>query len=151
MKPELLWERFCRHNADLMPETLYHSCWAFGGGGRTADKLAALVMAGIKTATSSAYPCYAVWEEKVPEAGDYSVIADAEGEAVCVLRTVKVDVVPFKDVGEEFAAKEGEGDQSLAFWRKTHAEAFGADCRDCGTEFGDETPVVCEEFKIVFQ
>lgn len=151
MKPELLWESFCRHNAELMPETLYHSCWAFGGGGKTADKLAALVMAGIKTATSSAYPCYAVWEEKVPEAGDYSVIIDSAGEAVCILRTVKADRMPFKDVGEEFAAKEGEGDQSLDFWRRVHREAFEADCGDCGIKFDEEMPVVCEEFEIVFR
>ena len=53
------------------------------------------------------------------------MITDWTGLARCVIRTSLVEVVAFADVGEEFAAAEGEGDGSLEYWREAHRAAFG--------------------------
>lgn len=86
--------------------------------------MAELVLKGIKTGTASAYPLYEIKNEKLPKAGDYSVILDSKNEAVCVIQTTEVYVVLFKEVSEEHAVKEGEGDGSLEYWRNVHIEFF---------------------------
>ena len=122
--------------------------WAFGD---KADELAELVLQGIKTATSSAYALYAVDNEPVPEAGEYSVILDSHGNAKCIIRTTKVYAVPFDKVSETHAYREGEGDRSLAYWRDVH-EKFFTDClKEAGLSFSPAMEVVCEEFEVIYK
>ena len=56
--------------------------WSFG---EAPDKLAELVVQGIKTATCSAYDLYQIDHEPLPQAGDYSIILDSGEEASGVL------------------------------------------------------------------
>lgn len=121
--------------------------WSFGGD---PDGLAALVLAGVKTATASAYPLYAPAGEPLPEAGEYSVILDGRGEAVCVILTDRVAVVPFREVGADHARREGEGDLSLAHWRRVHEAFFRDELARAGLRFTPDMPVVCEEFRRVW-
>ena len=121
--------------------------WAFGD---EADELARLVNAGIKTATASAGPLYDLDGEALPKAGQYSVILDSRGEAVCVIRTTRVFVAPFSQVDATHAYREGEGDRSLAYWRQVHERFFRAEMKAAGLRFHEDMPVVCEEFRKVF-
>lgn len=125
-----------------------YEAWTFG---EAADKLAELVIRGIKTATCSAYDLYGIEGEPVPEAGEYSVILDSKDEAVCIIRTTKVTVVPFNAVSEEHAFKEGEGDRSLEYWREVHESFLSRELASVSMEFNEETKVVCEEFEVVFK
>ena len=125
-----------------------YEAWAFG---EAADKLAELVIRGIKTATCSAYDLYGIEGEPVPEAGEYSVILDSKDEAVCIIRTTKVTVIPFNAVSEEHAFKEGEGDRSLEYWREVHESFLSRELASVRLEFNEETKVVCEEFEVVFK
>ena len=109
-----LWSLFVQR--ENIKETEYE-VWAFGG---KPDKLAELVIAGIKTATASAYPLYKFENEPLPKEGGYSVILNSNAEAVCVIKTTKVYVVPFSQVTQEHARKEGEGNKSLEYWQKVH-------------------------------
>jgi hypothetical protein len=43
---------------------------------------------------------------------------------VLVIETIEVFVVPFNEVSEQFAFEQGEGDRSLAYWRKAHENYF---------------------------
>ena len=99
--------------------TAQYESWSFGDA---PDKLAALVKNGVKTATCSAYDLYQTEGEPIPKAGDYSVILDSKGEAICIVKTTKVYVTAFDQVSQEHAYKEGEGDRSLAYWRKVHID-----------------------------
>lgn len=140
-----LWNRFIKENnlADCEYEA-----WAFGA---YADLLADLVVSGTKTATASAYPLYELKKESLPKTGAYSVILDSKENAVCVIQTTKVAVVPFDEVTAEHARKEGEGDKSLDYWRKVH-ESFFTECmREAGLEFKPDMKVVCEEFVVVYK
>lgn len=127
--------------------TAVYEAWAFGDD---ADKLSRLVLDGIKTGTASAYPLYELEGEELPKAGEYSVILDSGENAVCVIKTTKVYIVPFDEVSETHACKEGEGDRSLAYWRKVHEEFFAAGMKEAGLIFDEKMKVVCEEFIRVY-
>lgn len=145
MTAEELWQEFIGGNG---PADHEYEAWAFGV---EADLLARLVVTGEKTATASAYPLYELEREPLPAAGEYSVILDARGNAVCVTRTQKVSVVPFNEITAEHAYKEGEGDKTLNFWRETHQKIFTEWLKEAGLEFTFDMKVVCEEFEVVYK
>lgn len=124
-----------------------YEAWAYGAD---PDTLAELTRTGVKTATASAGVWYEIGEEPMPRAGEYSVVLNSREEAVCVIRTTRVYTVPFDQVGVEQAWREGEGDRSLAYWRKVHEEFFRAELAQAGLEFSPGMPVVCEEFEVVY-
>ncbi len=140
----------CSQDNVLLDEASYDA-WAFCGGGEDGDRLADLVLAGTKTATSSAYRLYGLEDEDVPKVGEYSVILYDDEQAACVLRTTKVSIVPFKDVDERHAWLEGEGDRSLAYWREVHLEVFGEEFSNVGLPFNEDELVVLEEFEVVYR
>lgn len=148
MKAEQLWERFCRKTGMDM-DTPYEA-WAFGGA---PDQLADLVLRGIKTATASGYDLYFLEgeTEPLPAVGDYSVVLNSKDEALCVIQTTAVNVVPFDEVGSAHAYKEGEGDRSLAYWRKVHEDFFEKDYESCHAKFTLKSKILCEEFKVVYK
>lgn len=127
-----------------------YSSWYFCDNKEDADYLAELVVKDTKRATASLYLGYEYEKEEVPKAGDYCIITDWEGIAVCVIEVVKVDIVPYIEVTEEFAATEGEGDKSLEHWRKVHWEFFFREMKILGKEPEEDMLVVCEEFRKVF-
>lgn len=79
-------------------------------------KLAQLVIAGIKTATSSNYLLYDE-NEAIPYPGLHHIILDGNGKAAAIVETTFVEVVPFDQVTEEQAYLEVEGDRTLKYWR----------------------------------
>lgn len=125
-----------------------YEAWAFGGD---PDGLAQLALDGIKTGTASAYPLYEMENEPLPEAGSYSVVLDSKDEAVCIIQTTKVYVVPFNQVSKEHAYKEGEGDRSLSYWERVHEDFFSTCMSEAGKTFDKNMLVVCEEFNVVFR
>lgn len=125
-----------------------YEAWAFGGD---PDGLAELTRTGIKTATASAGALYQMEGEPLPAPGEYSVILDGRDEAVCVIRTTRVYTVPFDQVSEEQAFREGEGDRSLEYWRRVHEDFFRKELAGAGLEFSPEMPVVCEEFEVAYR
>lgn len=142
-----MWER-CFNSGNDRSGSEGCDAWAFGD---SPDKLAELVVQGIKTATSSAYELYAIDNEALPQAGECSVILDSHDNAVCVIKTTKVYVTSFNEVSEAHAYKEGEGDRSLAYWREVH-EKFFTDClKEAGLSFSEDMKVVCEEFEVIYK
>lgn len=144
MNAENMWEAFAKKN-NLTEQT--YEAWAFGA---QADELAELVRKGEKTATASAYPLYELGEDPLPKEGEYSVILNSREEAVCIIRTTKVYVVPFCEITESHAFKEGEGDKSLSYWRKVHEEFFKSALERKGLSFDEQMKVVCEEFEVLY-
>ena len=67
-----------------------------------------------------------------------------------MIRTVSVDVVPFAEVDESFAAAEGEGDLTLDHWRECHWRVFAEELAAIGRVPQPDMPVVCERFELVF-
>lgn len=143
MTAQEMWERYSRQQqiaADF-------EAWSFGDD---ADTLAQLVLDGIKTATCSAYPLYALEGEELPKAGEYSVILDSRDEAVCIIKTTKVYIMPYEAVTADHARKEGEGDRTLDYWREVHEAFFKAELAEAGLTFDPKLELVCEEFTRVY-
>jgi uncharacterized protein YhfF len=92
-----------------------------------------------------------VESKRLPKAGDLSIVTNFAGDPLCVIETQRVDIVSFKDVSKEFAATEGEGDGSLAYWRRAHEAFFGRECRRIGRQPTQDMPVVCERFEVVYR
>ena len=141
MTHQQMWALFSVESGIRQP----YEAWSFGAD---ADELANLVLKGEKTATASARCLYQHDGSDLPKEGQYSVILDSGENAVCIIRTTKVYTVPFATVSEDHARKEGEGDRSLAYWRKGHEDFFRGELRE--TVFVPSMDVGCEEFVRVY-
>ena len=140
MTSEELWKRSGLNGT--------YEAWSFG---EAPDKLADLVLQGIKTATCSAYDLYLINNEPLPREGDYSIILNSNEEAVCIIKTLKVYVTAFNLVSDEHAYKEGEGDRSLEYWRKVHVKFLTNELASVHKSFNENTKVVCEEFEVMYE
>ena len=140
------WEVFRRGrpNASIPDEP--DSVFAFGNTPEMADTLGALVARKMKTATTSALEAYEP-DEPLPHVGELSVVLDGSEKPLCVTETTEVRVLRFADVDAAFAFDEGEGDRSLAYWRRAHERFFS---KTLPGPFDEEMQVVCERFRLVW-
>lgn len=144
MTAKELWESFIY---EKQIDDREYDAWSFGV---EPDMLAKLAASGQKTGTSSAYILYELDGDPLPKIDEYSVILDSKHEAVCIIKNINVEIIPFDEITEEHAYKEGEGDKTLAYWRSVH-EAFFRKCfAEAGIEFTYDTKVVYEEFAVVY-
>jgi uncharacterized protein YhfF len=123
--------------------------WTFGDSPELADELLALVLDGTKTATAELVWSFEAAEEPLPLVGNLSIVLDGSGAPRALLRTTKVDVVPFDQVSEEHARLEGEGDRTLATWRAEH-ERYWRRTMPAGRAFAAGVLVVCERFRLLY-
>lgn len=128
-----------------------YTSWYFCDNEKSANDLATLVKKGIKRGTTSLYDFYKIDNEELPIPNTYSIITDWNGIAQCIIRTKKVTILHFKDVNEELANIEGEGDKSLEYWQKEHIYFFTKELKEIHMEFSQNTLVVFEEFEVVYQ
>ena len=145
-----LWNAFAASVGGVDDKRFYEA-FSFGDSEELANSLGELVLQGTKRATAGAVRNFEAEGKRLPVRGDLSVVTDWSGKPLCVIETQSVEVVPFSDVSAEFAAKEGEGDGSLAFWREAHREFFTRECAGAGREFSESMLVACERFEVVYQ
>lgn len=146
---EEFWKEFCAANPQINPNEPFQ-VWYFGLGTEDAEELANLVLAGKKRATASLVWEYEDKPEDAPILSGYSVVTDYAGNPKCVLRTTELRVLPFDEVDAEFAFDEGEGDQSLDYWRAVHWDYFSQRCAEIGKEPSLEMPINCERFELLY-
>ncbi len=125
--------------------------WSFGDSPQLADELAALVLAGVKTATCSALWEYEAEGELPPQVGALSIILSGAGQPLAVVETVEVQIKPYDQVDAAFAYDEGEDDRSLASWRAGHRRFFTRTLVAIGREFDETMPLVCERFRVLYR
>jgi uncharacterized protein YhfF len=83
-------------------------------------------------------------------AGGLSLITDFHGAPLMILRSTRVDTLPFNQVDADFAAAEGEGDGSLRYWQDAHERYFKRSCQRIGIAWRPDLPVVCERFELLY-
>lgn len=129
-------------------KNIYISKFSFGDENdiQMQNDLAQLVLKGEKTATTSLYSLYDLENERIPQVGDINVILDGNSNEVCVTVNTKVYSLPFKEISEEYAYKEGEGDKSLEYWKKIHKNFF---VKEAEGNFDESMEVLCEEFELL--
>ena len=120
-----------------MPEM---ESFSFGDSPELADELLALVLIGKKTAT-----CWAASEgDKGVVPGKRWIVKDGQGLASAILETVELERRRFGEVDAAFAHDEGEGNRSLADWRRMHTAYFTR-----RGEFSPDMELYCERFRLV--
>lgn len=122
--------------------------WHFELTEQACNALLELVLEGKKKATSGSVAGFHHSGETIPKEGMLSVITDWAGTPRCVVRTTRVQILPYKDIDFELARREGE-DDSLESWRKNHEAYFRAEGKELGYTFSEELEVVFEEFEVV--
>ena len=121
----------------------------YGDSPELSASLIGLITAGRKTAGSALLWALEHDGEAPAEVGDLEVIVDFHGAPVVVTRVTESRIVPFLEVGAEYAALEGEGDLSLAYWRDAHRGFFGRECARIGRTPDDAMPVACTVFEVI--
>lgn len=144
------WTAFARTRA-VDPTPRFLEAFYFDDNEPSANELATLVVHGRKQATAALLWSHEQEKKPVPRPGDLSIVTDFSGNAICVIETVRVDVVPFDEVSAEFAATEGEGDGTLGYWRRVHEAFYARECQRLGRQPTSNMPVVCERFAVVFK
>ena len=114
-----------------------------------ANFCASLVVAGRKRATCSLAYWYLEKGERMPEQGDLLVVTDWSGLPKVLVEIVSVTLCPFDEVDAAFAAEEGEGDGSQAWWREAHKAFFEREMKAEGREFDEHATLVLERFRVV--
>lgn len=146
-----MWQQFLDSLGDNAGNSMTYTAWPFGGNEEQARELASLVKLGEKTATCSLHLLYEMDHEPVPTVDEYSIITDWDGEAEAVIQNIDVNIIPFHEADSKLAWKEGEGDKSLAYWRRAHIDFFTEELKQLGKTFNEDMSIVCEEFKVVYR
>lgn len=123
--------------------------WAFGDSPELADELADLVVHGDKRATAGLVWTYEHERFPLLRAGDRVVITRFDGAPRCLIEITEAFVRPFDQVDEAFAADEGEGERTLASWRRDHWAYFARECAALGREPATDMPVLCARFRVL--
>ena len=110
----------------------------FGDSAELADRLAALVVAGVKTGT-----CSAAVHGPDADIGERQICLNGAGTPVCEIETLEMQTLPFTAVTPEMAALEGEGDLSYRYWREAHEAYYKRE----GT-WAPDMDVIFETFRV---
>ena len=146
------WKRYLASlPADHPHRSARPSAFAFGDSNSLTNQLAALVVSGKKQATASLAIEFTSLNESLPKAGDLSIVLWAGGLPAAIIEHLEVRHVAFQSVDKAFAAAEGEGDCTLAWWRAAHREYFSRICQRLVGEFSETTPVICQRFRLVWK
>jgi len=131
----------------LPPGSVRVDC--FGDAPALSEALLALIRSGHKRAGTGLLWAYAADGEVLPRLGDIEIIVDHHHDPALTTRITSVQIVPYAEVTAEYAAIEGEGDGSLAYWRKAHWAFFSRECHRIGREPKETMPVICTIFEVL--
>ncbi|MBL8301978.1 MAG: ASCH domain-containing protein [Ideonella sp.] len=122
----------------------------YGDSPGLSEELLALICSGRKRAGTGLLWAYEREGQPLPAVGDIEIVVDHHHAPALVTRVTRVQVLPYGEVSAGYAAIEGEGDGSLAEWRRHHWAFFGRECARLGLEPSESMPVVCGEFELLF-
>ena len=148
-----VWLDYIEHQKRIGNHNPVHYVFAehFCNDKLSADTLYQLVIDGKKRATTGSVWAYEYDNEPILNSGDLTILTNYDESRACVIRTKSVIVKKFKEITEEEARKEGEGDLSLGYWRRVHKEYFEEECNRIGKIFCEDMPVAYEEFDIEYK
>ena len=88
----------------------FYESFHFDDNEPSANALGNLVFQGQKRATAGLLWSNEINNKPIPKLGDLSVVTNWQQEPLCIIETTNVEIVPYEEVSEAFAALEGEGD-----------------------------------------
>lgn len=141
------WQKFLKEKG-LDPESKYAGVFGFEAKGFAGTERIASLLAGKKRAAFFPYSSYAIDNEVLPVSDEHYLILGAERTPVCVIRTTRVQIVPFDQVTMEMVQAEGE-DSSVEEWRQKTRENLEEEGQVVGFEFEPDIKLVYMEFEVV--
>ncbi len=141
---ESFWQGFLEAKG-LSEDTDYIQIFRLGRNEGESNRLLKLVLRGKKRATTCLYT-----DDILPEKGDYGIVTDWDGVPRCVIRTTRVQVIPFNEITLEQALKEGE-DKTLEAWQETHRAVYSRNAEQLGCEFSEDCKIVYEDFRVEYK
>lgn len=140
------------YTGPTVAETVPPPSWSYGSSPAEADAFVEQVLAGQRSATTSALRDHGTagppedataGHGEAPEPGGLSILLDGSGRPRALLSTVVVRVVPFDRVEADHALAEGL--PSLQEWRAVTRSVLE---REPGG-FAEDLPVVLERFEVL--
>lgn len=144
-----LWIGFIQNNPKFKDRTMPES-WYFCDNKKDADECAQLVVDGVKQATSTSMWWFETNNHPLPKIGDLYIITNWEGKAYAIIQTFKVEKIQFKEITQEYAEIEGEGDKSLEYWKNVHWDYYTREMKVKGQNPTKDMMIVCEQFKTIW-
>ena len=143
-----LWARF----RDAHPEApaALPTVGPFGATSAHADQLLGLVLAGVKSATSTLLAEFGAEDEPLPRPGDHWIVTDSAGAPRAILRTVELRIGPFLSVDDAHAFDEGEDDRSRDSWIHEHRRYWQRRCAQLGLDWTEDAEILFERFTVVW-
>ncbi len=134
-----------------LPESDYHACtFAEPRFTEKVDYIADLAAKGIKRGTCHLDLDFEVNRVRRRQVGDHWVVVDLANKPLCVVKVVRVDILPFEKIGEDFSSRENEGDGSFKYWYDGHLGYFRRQCASWGQDWRMDRACVCEYFDKVY-
>ncbi len=121
----------------------------FGLDAETMDSCARDIVNGKKRATTGLHAAYLFDNEPLPRVGDHTLVRDSNDRDIAIIEVTKVEIRLYGEVDKAFAAIEGAGDKSLAYWQQVHWDYLGKECARVGIPLNENIQVVLEYFKVV--
>lgn len=141
--------RHCRDTHGITQETCHVGPFSDPKMAPYQDLLLDLVAQGKKRATARLDMEFARQEIPRRGPGDHWLVLSGDGAPRFLIRITDVDIRPFDQVTATFAAREGEGDESLEYWREVHRDYFVQQCAVWGVEWREDLDTCCEGFEVV--
>lgn len=142
------WEEFLAAKGLDEDDTECKAMFHFGRDEEEAMEALKRILRGKKRATSHTLEAYRISNEPLPEVGEYSIITDYDGFPYCVIKTIRVRLVPFDEVTEENAAREGD---TLEEWREKAETNFRRNAETFGYKFSEDMTIVINEFRVEYK
>lgn len=118
----------------------------FGNPGESRDKLISLILDGNKRATAGTLEWdYQAENEPIETVGEQLAVLDNQNRHIATIQATRVEVKIFKDVPDEFALAEAEGDLSGDDFRTSHLGFWSK----LGLPIKDETEIVLVYFDLI--
>ena len=145
------WEEFKNSDKSQKNKNEDFEIDDYGDSPEMRNELLGLILEGKKTATCGSLFQFEHEGYATSQVGDKRVVVDGSGAPACITEIVEVTIQKFKEVKEDFARDEGEGDGSLEYWRKAHWEFFSRVLPPIGGEVSEDMMVICERFKVIYR
>jgi uncharacterized protein YhfF len=127
--------------ADAKQHGLPYTVWDFADTPEAATQVGHLVRLGMKTTTSSLMWGLEQIGEPLPKVGELAVVVDGEGTPLCIIEVTDVEIKPFNAVDEQFAFEYGEGERTLADWRRDNWAYLARWCATIGRVPSETMPL----------
>ena len=119
-------------------------------------RLVEAILRGEKTATAGLLVDYERDGGAPGHPGEREVVLDFDDRPIAVIELTEVTTRRMADVDLQFAIDEGEGFRSVVHWRAAHEDFWNgyidkirSDIGDPAFTLTDDTPVVCERFRLI--